>query len=107
VAGLFAEGRVETGGSQVLMLPEGALVRAGEAAHVWRLEGTTLRKAAVTLGQRDARNGEFPVRSGLAAGAQVLRHPVGNLRDGQTVELARAAATPPAAAAAAAASAAR
>lgn len=102
VAGLFAEGRVETGGSQVLMLPEGALVRAGEAAHVWTLEGTTLRKAAVTLGERDARTGEFPVRSGLAAGAQVLRHPVGNLRDGQKVELARAAATPPSASAAAA-----
>jgi RND family efflux transporter MFP subunit len=107
VAGLFAEGRVETGGSQVLMLPEGALVRAGEAAHVWRLEGTTLRKLAVTLGERDARSGAFPVLGGLTAGAQVLRHPVGNLRDGQTVELARAAAATPPASAAAAAPAAR
>lgn len=102
VAGLFAEGRVETGGSQVLMLPEGALVRAGETAHVWALEGTVLRKLAVTVGERDARSGEYPVRSGLSAGAKVLRHPVGNLRDGQTVELARAAPTPPSASAAAA-----
>jgi RND family efflux transporter MFP subunit len=92
VSGLFAEGRVETGGAQVLMLPEAALVRAGEAAHVWKLDGNTLRKLAVTLGERDARSGEFPVRAGLAAGDKLLRHPVGNLRDGQTVELARPAA---------------
>lgn len=91
VSGLFAEGRVETGGAQVLMLPEGALVRAGEAAHVWKLDGNTLRKLAVTLGERDARSGEYPVRAGLAAGDKLLRHPVGNLRDGQTVELARPA----------------
>ena len=32
VAGLFAEGRVETGGSQAPMLAEASLVRAGEAA---------------------------------------------------------------------------
>jgi len=104
VSGLFAEGRVETGGAQVLMLPEGALVRAGEAAHVWKLDGNTLRKLAVTLGERDARSGEFPVRSGLTAGDRLLRHPVGNLRDGQTVELARPAAVPtvPASAASAA-----
>jgi RND family efflux transporter MFP subunit len=92
ISGLFAEGRVETGGAQVLMLPEGALVRAGETAHVWKLDGNTLRKLAVTLGERDARSGDFPVRAGLSAGDKLLRHPVGNLRDGQTVELARPAA---------------
>ena len=55
---------------------------------------------ALTLGERDPRSGLIAVRSGLAAGDRVLRHPVGNLRDGQAVELARA----PAVAAASAAS---
>lgn len=100
VAGLFAEGRIETGGAEVLSLPEGALVRAGDNAHAWKLDGTTLRKVALTLGERDPRSGLIAVRSGVAAGDRVLRHPVGTLRDGQAVELARA----PAVAAASAAS---
>lgn len=97
VAGLFVEGRIETGGAPTLMLPEGALIRAGDTAHVWKPDGATLRKIAVTLGERDPRSGEFPVRSGLAAGDRVLRHPVSSLRDGQAIELTRApaAATAP------------
>ncbi len=96
VAGLYAEGRVETGGAQQLMLPESSLVRAGEAAHVWRLGEGRLHKVPVKLGERDARSGEYPVRSGLAAGDRVLRSPGSALVDGQSVELAR----PPAASAA-------
>jgi hypothetical protein len=46
VAGLFAEGRIETGGEQVLMLPERrSVVRAGEATHVWRWQDTPLRRS--------------------------------------------------------------
>jgi len=90
VAGLFAEGRVETGGTQALMLPESAIKRAGEAAHVWRVEGQALRKVAVKLGERDSRSGEFPAISGLAAGDRILRNPGSTLVDGQRLELARA-----------------
>ena len=102
VAGLFAEGRVETGGSQALMLPEASLLRVGEAAWVWRLNGAVLNKVSVKLGQRDARSGEFPVLTGLAAGDRVLRNPGSALVDGQRVELSKpAAALAPAASAAA------
>ena len=58
VAGLFAEGRIETGSAQALMVPEAALQRAGDAAFAWRVQGGTLAKVAVKLGERDARSGE-------------------------------------------------
>jgi hypothetical protein len=35
---------VQTGGQQVLTLPEGALVRAGEVAYVWRVAGGAVNK---------------------------------------------------------------
>jgi membrane fusion protein, multidrug efflux system len=109
MAGLFAEGRVETGGTQVLMLNDAALVRSGDSAQAWKIDGSVLRKVTVTLGDRDPRSGRFPVLKGLVAGDRVLRAPSGNLRDGQPIEFARppAAAAPPAAVAASAASATR
>lgn len=103
VAGLFAEGRVETGGVQALMLPEGSVVRAGEAAHVWRVSGGAVNKVPVQLGDRDPRSGDYPVLSGLAAGDRVLRSPGSTLVDGQKVEFAKAVVSAAAAAASAAA----
>jgi len=90
VAGLFAEGRVETGGVQALTLPGSAVVRAGEQTFVWRLNGAKLAKVAVRLGERDARSGELPVLSGLTAGDRLLRSPGSTLVDGQKFELATA-----------------
>ncbi len=92
VAGLFAEGRIETGGAQQIMLPEGTVLRTGDTAHVWKVGDGQIQKAAVKLGERDARSGEFPVISGLAAGDRVLRSPASQLVDGQKFELAKPAA---------------
>ncbi|MBC7942144.1 MAG: efflux RND transporter periplasmic adaptor subunit, partial [Chitinophagaceae bacterium] len=75
VSGLFAEGRVETGSTQALMLPDASVQRTGEATFVWRVGGSTLSKVAVKLGERDLRSGQFPVLAGLAAGDRVLRNP--------------------------------
>jgi len=86
VAGLYAEGRIETGAAQVLAVPEAAVVRAGDATHVWRVNGQALHKVVVHLGERDARRAEFPVVSGLAAGDRILRAPGSTLVDGQKVE---------------------
>jgi membrane fusion protein, multidrug efflux system len=94
VAGLYAEGRIETGTSQMLTVPESAVVRAADATHVWRVKDLTLQKVAVQLGERDARRGEFPVLAGLTAGDRILRAPGSTLRDGQNVELAAPAAAP-------------
>jgi RND family efflux transporter MFP subunit len=88
VSGLFAEGRIESGSTQVLTLPEGALVRSADSAHVWRVQGTQLGKVTVRIGERDTRTGQYPVLSGLAAGDRLLRNPGSTLIDGQAVEFA-------------------
>jgi len=92
VAGLYAEGRVLTGTSTVLTVPEGTLVRDGKAASVWRLRGGQVAKVPVQLGERDARSGEYPVLSGLADGDEILRHPGSTLVNGQRAERAASAA---------------
>ncbi len=101
VAGLFAEGRIETGSTMALTLVEASIVRSGETAQVWRVSGNTVNKVLVKLGERDARTGEVPVLQGLAAGDRILRNPGSALVDGQKVEFAAAAATAGAAASAA------
>ncbi len=91
LSGLYAEGRVASGGS-ALTIPAGSLMREGDKAYAWRLErkpaGNELKKILLTVGLRDPRRGEFVVREGLAAGDQVLRNPSVTLKDGQTVEIA-------------------
>ena len=72
-------------------LPTGAVVRAGDATHVWRVKDRVLQKVQVQLGERDARRGDYPVRSGLSAGDVILRAPGTTLADGQKVEFAAAA----------------
>ncbi|WP_246448491.1 efflux RND transporter periplasmic adaptor subunit [Roseateles oligotrophus] len=92
VAGLYAEGRVESGAVRSLMLAEGSLLRAGDEAYAWRVKDGKLAKVRLELGERDARRGEYAVRKGLNEGDQVLRSPGSNLKDGQAVKLV---ATPP------------
>ena len=96
MAGLYAEGRIATGSSQVLTIPESSVVKVGDSAYAWRLKGKTLSKVPVQLGERDVRRGDYLVRGGLADGDQVLRHPGSSLVDGQTAEVAAAAASAPA-----------
>ena len=93
VAGLYVEGSVQTGGVQALMLAASSIVRAGDAAFVWRIDPTAARvvKVAVQLGERDLRSGDVPVLAGLAAGDRVLRSPGSSLVDGQAFELSKAA----------------
>ncbi len=97
VAGLYAEGRIEADSAKVLMLPESALVRAGDQTHAWRLLSQdqtstptrmqVLRKVALVLGERDGRSGQWEVRSGLALGDTVLRNPGSGMLDGQLATL--------------------
>jgi membrane fusion protein, multidrug efflux system len=97
VAGLFAEGRIETGSSQALLLPEGAVGRAGDAAWVWRIASGSagvVNKVSVKLGERDTRTGMLPILQGLAAGDRVLRAPGSTLADGQKFETAASAPAP-------------
>jgi membrane fusion protein, multidrug efflux system len=90
LAGLYAEGRVETASASSLTIPATALVREGDKASAWLVREGKLQKAPVQLGERDARTGEWAVRSGLAEGDAVLRYPTGTLKDGQTIQAAGA-----------------
>jgi RND family efflux transporter MFP subunit len=92
VAGLYAEGRVETGSTRVLTVPESAVVRNGDQTHVWRVQGQSIQKSPVQLGERDVRQALYPVVAGLAEGERILRSPSTTLVDGQKVEFAAAVA---------------
>ena len=83
VAGLFAEGRIETGQRRQIAVAEASLVREGERAFVWKLDGQQVRKAAVKLGERDERSGQVVVLEGLADGDRILRRPASSLADGR------------------------
>lgn len=104
VAGLFAEGRVETGSVQALLLPENTIVRAGDSAQVWRLGVDAINKVPVKIGDRDERSGDVPVLAGLVAGDRLLRNPGSSLAEGQKFEFAKPAAVAAASAPAAAGS---
>jgi len=92
IAGLYAEGRIASGESQALVLPEASVSKEGDRAFVWKVAGGKLAKTPITLGERDARRGEVVVLKGIATGDRVLRSPGATLVDGQHVELAKPAA---------------
>ncbi|OWQ85644.1 efflux transporter periplasmic adaptor subunit [Roseateles aquatilis] len=91
VAGLYAEGRVQTTSVSALMVADGALQREGDKAYVWRVDGGKVTKTAVRLGARDDRQGLYVVTDGLKQNDRILRHPTSTLIDGQKVELSKAA----------------
>jgi membrane fusion protein (multidrug efflux system) len=90
VAGLYAEGRIETRRTAALTIPPSALVREGDSAFAWRLKDRTVEKVSLNVGDKDARTGEFVLKGGLAEGDTVLRYPTTTLQNGQSVELAAA-----------------
>jgi multidrug efflux pump subunit AcrA (membrane-fusion protein) len=85
--GLFAEGRVQTEVKQGISVPESSLVREGDQVYVWRVKDGVLNKVEVGLGVRDVQSGAYAINAGLAEGDQVLRHPLGALVDGASIEL--------------------
>jgi RND family efflux transporter MFP subunit len=99
VAGLYAEGTIESSSMKALTLPESVLVKAGDKASVWRVKANTLNQVELTVGARDPRTGNYEVRTGLAEGDIILRNPSSSFKEGQSAEMASA--RPPAGAASA------
>lgn len=91
LAGLYAEGRIETLDKSGLTLPATALVREGDKAFAWRINDNALQKVSLIIGDRDPRSGDFVLNSGLADGDRLIRHPAATLKDGQKIELAAVA----------------
>jgi len=90
LAGLYAEGRLETETHSSLTIPASAIVRDGDQASAFRLKGSKLQKVALSLAARDPRTGEYAIKGGLAEGDQVIRYPTALLKDGQAVAAAPA-----------------
>lgn len=90
VSGLYAEGTIESTSVKALALPESMLVKAGDKASVWRVKDNILNKVDLVLGARDARTGNYEVRSGLAEGDTLLRTPSSNFKEGQSAEMVSA-----------------
>lgn len=88
VSGLYAEGNIEAETVAALMLPEGAIVKSGDKSFAWKINGKTLNKVELALGNRDVRTGNYEVRKGVAVGDVILRNPSSSFKDGQTVEMA-------------------
>lgn len=85
VAGLYAEGRVETRSTNTLALSTATVVREGDSSYAWVVKEGKLHKVALTLGDRDPRSGAFAIKSGLSEGDQVLRFPNVSLKENQAV----------------------
>jgi hypothetical protein len=52
-----------------------------------------MQKVGVQIGERDARSGDYVLRSGLAEGDRLIRYPSATLKDGQTIKLEKPAVT--------------
>jgi membrane fusion protein (multidrug efflux system) len=87
VAGLYAEGRVESQSVASLMVPPSAVVQAGDSNYVWRVKGGKLSKASLTIGARDERSGNWQVLAGLSSGDILVRVPGSSFKDGQKVDM--------------------
>ena len=72
-------------------MPATALVRDGEAVSVWRVNESSVQKVSLEIGERDARSGDYVLKSGLVEGDRLLRHPSATLKDGQAVKLDQSA----------------
>jgi membrane fusion protein, multidrug efflux system len=70
-----------------LTLPiEAVQLERGQAV-VWVVEKSSLKRKAITQGQRDAQGKRVEVLEGLSAESQVLAQRFDNLRDGQTIKI--------------------
>jgi RND family efflux transporter MFP subunit len=88
LAGLYAEGRLETQSRASLTIPATAVLRDGDKSSAFRVKGNKLQKVELAIAERDARSGDYVVAGGLAEGDQVIRHATAALKDGQPVQTA-------------------
>jgi RND family efflux transporter MFP subunit len=97
LAGLYAEGQIESSSLAALMVPAVALSREGDKVFAWRIQGNTVKKVLLQLGARNERSGDFAVLGGLSDGDQLIRNPTSALKDAQAVQMTATASAPTAA----------
>jgi RND family efflux transporter MFP subunit len=90
VAGLFAEGRVESTVRQGIMVPASAVDERGVTAGVLRLRAGKVERVPVTLGLRDPESERVEVSGGVAAGDTLLIGPAIGTAPGTPVRISAA-----------------
>jgi RND family efflux transporter MFP subunit len=88
VAGLYAEGRVETESRTALTLPAGAIDRRMAKPAVLRVRDGKVERVEVELGLQDDREQRVEIRRGLNAGDIVLQGSAQEIAPGTPVRLA-------------------
>ena len=68
-----------------VLVPEGAVVRAGGATSVWVIESERVARRPVTLGA--ARGADLEVRDGLTGGERIVLRPPAGLKPGERVRI--------------------
>jgi len=87
VAGLFAEGRVNTETRRALVVPMAALDETGPSPTVSRVRDGRVERVTVEPGLRDAARDLVEIRAGLAEGDQVLVGAVKGIPAGSPIEI--------------------
>ncbi|AEC22117.1 RND efflux membrane fusion protein [Pusillimonas sp. T7-7] len=82
--GMFARVRLQFADAQGLVVPETALVPAGEEQYVYRVENGHAKRVVIKVGER--RDGRVEVLEGLQAHDQVLTTGLQKVRDGDPVQ---------------------
>ncbi len=90
LAGLYAEGRVETEVRSSLTIPASAVVKDGDNAFAWRVNDNKVKKVPLAVPERDPRSGDYVLKTGLVAGDQVIRYPTALLKEDQPVQASAA-----------------
>lgn len=87
VGGVFATGRILTGGqAEVLTVPTGALRGPETEPFVWAIEDGTVVRRPVQVGARSEAQGRVEIEAGLEPGATVIVAP-GQMVEGTTVRV--------------------
>lgn len=89
IAGLFAEGRVETASHEGIVVPLAAVDETGVKPVVTRIRGDKAERATVTLGVRQPETEQVEVTEGLTPGDVLVVGSVRNIAPGTPVHLVR------------------
>lgn len=89
IAGLFAEGRVETETREGLVIPLAAVDETGPVPTATRIRGGKAERVALTLGARQSRTEQVEVVKGLAAGDEVIVGSAKGIANGTPVQVVK------------------
>jgi hypothetical protein len=89
IAGLFAEGRIETATHEGVVVPFAAVNETGIAPFVTRVSGGKAERVPVTLGARQTDTEQVEITKGVSEGDVLIVGSAMGLADGTPVEVAR------------------